>query len=426
MKYDFKKIGKFLEKKRNEMGLSLENLAMSGGLSVTTLCRLEKGKVPKKIDKAIKGYQKYCALLGLNLDEVDQIVAMSDPAELKTRLMLIESSIDLKQSLEEDIERLEQLEIFAPESPYIVFLKAKALFYSKQWEKAKAEALKVIDLTEEKNEENLRGAAYNILANYYYQKNDLSSAIEELEKGIEAFDGEERLDIYYALLSSKVIFLEQSGHLEDGQEELEELGENIHRISNTHVACLVYEYQAKVLLKHKKYEKALNKVLLGLKLASREQKFDQAFELWEVLGRIYEAKQDFESAERAYFKALKLEEKVTIPSLLITIYNRLGRLSMKQKKFNQAASYLEKALSYQESYSGPRLIEAIASQAELFIAQGKRDQAISTLKKGLELAEKLDVPAQAQKLVSLILDCMEETDENYFDYLKRFYQLSKV
>jgi tetratricopeptide (TPR) repeat protein len=295
---------------------------------------------------------------------------MEDPAEFKRRLQILEVSIDLKQSLEEDFKRLQYYES-SVESPYLSFLKAKTLFYMNRLVEAKDEAWKVIQLTEKENPDNLRSAAFNLLANYYFQRNEITTALEEIENGIEAFDGEERLEIYYALLSFKVILLEQSGRLEEGQEELEELIENIHLIPVSHIRCLVYEYQARVQIKYKKYDAALKTALSGLKMASKENFFNQAFELWEVLGQIYEAKEDFELAEHSYLKALALHKKLTNPTLIITLYNLLANLYMKQEKFDLAQSYLEKALSYRESYEGPRLLEAFASQGELFMKQGK-------------------------------------------------------
>jgi tetratricopeptide (TPR) repeat protein len=425
-RYDFKKIGKFLEKQRLAKGLSLENLAQKG-LSPSTIYRLEKGKPFKNMKKAINNYKKYCAaLLGLSLDHVQKRISMEEPAEFKRRLRILEVSIDQKQSLEEDLERLNFYESSIFKSPHLSFLKAKTLFYMNRLDEAKDEALKVIELTEKENPDNLRSAAFNLLANYYYRQNEITTALEEVEKGIEAFDGEERLDIYYGLLSFKVILLEQSGRLEEGQEELEELIEHIHLIPVSHIRCLVYEYEARVLLSYKKYDEALNTVISGLELASRENGFSQASALWEVLGRIYEVKKDWDLAERAYQKALKLGKATLAPSsALITVYNRLGRLAMKQEKLDQAEFYLEKALSYGESYAGPRLLEAYASQGELFMKQGKPQEAIPILQQGLELAEKLNIPAQAQNLVSLILDCIEEEDENYVHYLERFYKLSK-
>ncbi|MGA9173779.1 MAG: hypothetical protein WBZ33_07395 [Thermoactinomyces sp.] len=132
---------------------------------------------------------------------------MEDPAEFKRRLQILEVSIDLKQSLEEDFKRLQYYES-SVKSPYLSFLKAKTLFYMNQLDEAKDEAWKVIQLTEKENPDNLRSAAFNLLANYYFQRNEITTALEEIENGIEAFDGEERLEIYYALLSFKVILLE--------------------------------------------------------------------------------------------------------------------------------------------------------------------------------------------------------------------------
>jgi hypothetical protein len=52
---------------------------------------------------------------------------MEDPAEFKRRLQILEVSIDLKQSLEEDFKRLQYYES-SVESPYLSFLKGENPF----------------------------------------------------------------------------------------------------------------------------------------------------------------------------------------------------------------------------------------------------------------------------------------------------------
>lgn len=419
-KYDFKKIGKFLEKKRNEEGYSLEYLAMKGEQSITTLCRLEKGDGPKKIEKAIEAYEKYCSLFGFTVEEVYQIIRLEEPDELRTRLEIAEVSIDLKQSLKEDIERLEQLEVYAEvyskEKAWITFLKAKAFFYLGQLEKAKAAATKVIE-SEEANSENLKSAAHNLLANYYYANNDIPSALMEIEEGIKSFKGSSRMDVYYGLLSFKVLLLRNS------YEELEELIQNHHQIQNAHITCLVFECKARNELERKKYDKAICSAIAGLKIAAKEQKFDRSVELWEVLGKVYEEKGDFDTAERAYKKALKLEGKVD-QKLLTTIYNRLGYLKLKQDQLDQVQEYINHAFSI--DHVGPRILETYCLQGRLWIRKGKMKQAVSILEKGVKIAEKFGAKEAAQNIVTLLLSCLQENEPKYFEYLNTFFKLSQT
>lgn len=420
---DFQKIGKFLEQERLRRGYSLESVATTC-LSPSTIYRLEKGSF-KRIHKAIENYKKYCSLLELDWETVLQRIQVEHPNELQRRFQLLEISIDLKQSLEEDLSRLDELERFVLDSPFLHLLKAKAFFYLNRFKEAKKEAEHVIQLTQKDNPDNLRSTAFNILANCFYQKHDLASALTATEKGIAAFTGKARKDVYYMLLVNKVVYLERLGRLEEGQPELKELTRNIHFIATSKVACLVYEFQANLFLSHERFEDALHTAIEGLRLASRKDCYDQALELWRVLGQIYEAKQDWISAERAYQKALHLENKLTQVSPMITIYHRLAKLAMEQEKFEEAQRYLDQAFVYRNVYEGPRLLDAYECQGELYQQMGDLDKAIAVWEEGVAFAEKFPFSSQTKQMVSRILDGLNENDERYVPYLKRFFTLTK-
>lgn len=420
-----KEVGAFLKRQREAKGLRPEDL-VTKGLSKTTIRRIEAGKDLVREGKV----RLYCQQLGYEFREVCEILGYRDMGRLKKRLEEIEFDIDLAINLDQSFDELKEIASnLEPDHPYIPsvhFLKAKAHFYAGRYEKAENEAVTAIELSQKHQDTqmNIESISRNILSNVYYWQNRLKDSFEEIERAIERFDTSgDNHDRYHMMLLNKAVLLHKLGRLRDAEDILDYLlkeGKNIDRAA---LKASVYELQAEVKRQNKQYEQALQFAREGLKIVAMNQLYSRAFELWIVVGNIYEDLGDPDSAKSAYLRALKLEGKLPDSTMIGTGYACLGNLYRRQKDFKTAKIYFDKALTFESDDIS--FIDTLVGIAQLFLDQGMKESAIRPLQKALDMATIQGMTQKQYDICLLLTQCFEGIDNvQYINHLKLFHRIS--
>jgi tetratricopeptide (TPR) repeat protein len=382
----------------------------------------------------------YARALGHNLSEVEALFDSNAEAEsLLERVVLLEKCIDLEANgaTNPDIisSLLKELDVIPlPENhPYyqvVHYVRAKALFYIKKYERSKKELKKAISLAQKYSAHfshlNIEGCAYNILSNLtYWSEKDVPSALDYIDHAIESFrlDGE-RLGTYYMSLANKASFLENAGLFVDSGKIAEQLLPDRQKIERPLTKAAFCELIAKHRKRNKQYEQALDFANEGLQVASDSGQFDRAFLLLVTIGTIYKAMRKPVQAENTFRKALLFSPKVKNKALPIEAYNELGYLFMEQGQLEQAAKAFDNAMAV-EADDDRRKCKTMLGVGDLLLKQGKHLGASKPYHQALELAIKTRMKKREFDATLGLVRSYKHTDkEKYYIYLERLEQVA--
>lgn len=416
MKTILKKVGAALREKREELGWSLDQAAKTSGLSKTMCFRLERGDDTTKIDH----YETYAGALGLVFDELVNEIQGIDL--LHQELVWVETDIDLARGrdLLKTLRKIKELNI-SSKHPYmqiVEYLKGKAYFYSRKYEKAEKALRRAINLADRHIEKyahlNIITSAYNVLSNIYYAYNQYETALELANESTALFvEGGEREIEYHMALLNKCVFLEKLNRLSEAERIAQYLWENLHRIHKSDTQAAICEHYARIQIQmNNSYKEAREAIRLGLDISRRNNLPHRASDLALVWGKIHEMQNEERQAEHAYCQALRF-----LPT--IRVFNALGNMYLRYKNLDKAIESFKKSLDFELETNRPGYVEALIGLGKAYLLQNRKEEAIEVLKKAESLAH--DMRDKSQETSSLLAKAYKEIDET-----QRIHYLEKV
>jgi tetratricopeptide (TPR) repeat protein len=142
------------------------------------------------------------------------------------------------------------------------------------------------------------------------------------------------------------------------------------------------------------------------------------------LGHCYLGLKDYAKSEEHYHKALQVKN---IPSNVIAkIENDLGTLYMETRQFEQAEKLLQSSLAVREA---SKLEDAVCTTmtnlAEVYLEQGRTDEAFRLLERCSQLVEKYDTKAKKLQVLKLLAQAnrLVGNSDKAIDYYEQYIAL---
>lgn len=430
-----KEIGILLRNRRKELKKRQIDL-VDEVLSLSSISNIERGK--NKVGK--KTIAHLCSKLGLEYDKLDAYKRQEEKNHeirlfrLKLLLNSIETELDFVKLDKKIYSKLAgvKLEENHPYTSVVQYLLGKYFYKQEKYESAKVHFLRALELYNEFPElkdTNIKSACLYELGRIYHIENDLNQAMTCVNDGLKSFvENGERKYYKYHLLISKVIYLEKLELLDEAIDTLEkQMWPYIAEIG-TETQLNMYELQATLFNKKRKYEDAIKFAYKGIELARLEKNYDRCFELWTTLGVSYKHLGDIESAKLCFQTASSFEDKLRKKYLLpAKNYTELGLLHIMEKNFELAQPILEEAVKLsKKSRDGLRQFEAYNALGDCLLCQQKILEAIAIFEEAKRIAEAHpSFKKYEQKIVLKLAQYYKDINTTkHQKYFARFYEIS--
>jgi tetratricopeptide (TPR) repeat protein len=413
---EYIKMGRFLRKKRRQMGYSAENLAdnsISSG-SISNIERATKKVSRKKIDIL-------CRKLGFSIEELPRLMQEDSYLEIqqKNKLLSIEGQLELLHP-KKTYSLLKQVKIDEEDPLQILYLyiKGQCFYHREKWGTATNcfnQALDLILKFPEWADTNIRTGCLKELGRIaFFKDKDLEKALYYIDQAINSFkENGERSHLKYSSLISKALYLEKLDRTDESMDVLLDLWQQKEFINEIVVILLMYELRAILLLRKNHHSEAIEFAKEGLSIAQRNKEIERSVELFNTLGIIYMECNNFPEAEEKLLCAKELEGLVKQEHLLVSTYTKLGELYLKQENWEEAYSYLLKAIQLDSKEKDIlRHIEALEIYGNYFFLQNKLEEAIEPYETALGLAEKHAFTKMERSILVKLGVCYEGTDKD--------------
>ncbi|RAL22564.1 hypothetical protein [Thermoflavimicrobium daqui] len=144
-----------------------------------------------------------------------------------------------------------------------------------------SKGIKAVDNHPNSIRSNIKSTYYNEFSHVSYYQNDTNSALSYSKEGLKAFDADgDWTHLKYLLMVNQVNYLKNQSQIEEALNILGSMWQESHQIVNTEVLLNMYELQAELLNKTKRYQEATKFAMTGIELALIEKNDDRLFDLW--------------------------------------------------------------------------------------------------------------------------------------------------
>lgn len=381
-------------------------------LSAATISRIEKGWTSVS-EESVEAYAK---ALGFNFDQLkNMFIPSEDIVHIKRKLSMVEYCVEQRhfESIDADLKQLCIPEDH-PLQQVIHYIKGKAFFYMRKFDRSERELEKAISLSEKYADRfghlNIVGCAYNILSNIYYWTKGVQPALEASQKSVKSFDlSGERLDILQMSLVNHANFLGKAEHYGQAEEALREIREKHWPITRPLVRAKFFELLAEQKRRNKEYEEALDCAYESLRIAGDDNLTDQGVHALLVIGDIHNDLGESDQAKISYENALRFKDKVKHKALVADAYARLGRLFTYLHEFSKAEESFQKANEVPD-VDDYRQCTILLGVGDLLVKQQKFESAIPPLSQSLKLSRIHRLKEKEYDALSLLSDCYYHID----------------
>ncbi len=432
-----REMGQYLKSQRESLGLKIKDIVCPG-LSVKTIQRIEQGQTVSE-----KSLRLYCKQIGFPFHQLFQSERSDE--QLDQLLDQIDADLEFRLDIPQSIHQLDEIKSKIgsshPLMPRVLLLKAKGYLYAGKLDKAENEVVLCMDVSRKHDDtENILGMASLILGTINFYTRSLSVALEATEKAIWWF--EQAIDKwgtefkyysrYFLALMNKVSFLEKKEQLMSAGETIDKLVENLKQISKADWKATILETKGRLERERGRHLEAIKHLHMGLQVSVDHGLCEEAFQLWKVLGDVHRDLKQPAEAERCYFQALRLkdrilsegnseEEKNRRGAVISTAFTALAEMYVAQEQYDKAKHYFEQALQFESDDS--RFVDTYMGIGEMFLKRGKRESAHGPFQKALELAEEKGVFGKIPDIHSKLATCFQGTNETrYFYHLKMLHE----
>ncbi|MFC7439852.1 helix-turn-helix domain-containing protein [Laceyella putida] len=386
---EMSEVGKYIRKVRKERGLRLEDLS-DEHISTATISNIERGVPHVNKDKVLYLMNK----LGLDLSEVPDMVEKDTGSieSLQVKFTAIETMIQLGNT-QRALALLSDLsdEVLSQHQATIHYLKGRIHLAKRDWRKAERELSEAIRLAYQdpySPKANLEAASYLCLSECRAQHKDWEQVLKYVERGLDALVGEEESfeQTPVKLSLARIRSLHKLGRTDEALRGIEQVWTRLPEIRSRQLVIQMYTIRAELLREMKLYQDAIRYAREGSQIAVSSKEYDEMFHLWSVLAHAYKEAGQLVDAETAFEFVLELGDY----------------------------------LSNKEEW-----VRAICSLGQVYLMQGKMEQARETLKQALELAERIHHGMLTSAALILLGQVMKNMN-HYLDAIEYFKRAGKV
>jgi tetratricopeptide (TPR) repeat protein len=354
--------------------------------------------------------------LDISLDAIPTLLLnkQEEIKELNFRLLGVDS-LHQSENTHKALEILDSLNIDDrhPLAAKAHLLRGRCLSKEGKLKKAERSFYKAIQLaSQSEDNENIESWSFNELAIACYLQNDLESALQFVESGIDAFNRKGKREYLYWLLTlNKAIYLQRMNKIGESMSVVLQVWDLLDTIPQ-HYVINFYWLRAELLRQSDDLKDAEKYALEGAEIARRYRENELLFELWTLLGTIYVDAEKWDKAEFSLDQALAI--KVS-EHKLVTTYAWLGRLYTEQKQWEKAIEVLNKALELGEKYNDvSRYEETLRYMGDYYREKGEPREAIKHYQKVLNLSEKHNLKKTQYIALLRLAQCWEGIDKEEF------------
>ncbi|MBH8605907.1 tetratricopeptide repeat protein [Thermoactinomyces sp. CICC 10522] len=433
-----KQIGELLKKQRKKIGKKQIEL-VDDILSRSIISRIEKGDPTVPRDKL----NHYTSKLGLILDDLEYTtINVEDWKEVRQQIELIENLVEFcnvaqNQRTQTEIKLMNDAlndldKIALPDNhPYrqiVHYIRGKAFFYQKKYDRSKNELHAAIDLAQKYQNNfrylNIEACSYNILSNIAYWEEGLKPALDYIERAVKAFDREgERKQEYFMTMTNYAVFLDNLGLYGEAERVIASILPESVQIRWPATGATVYELLAKQKHRSRQYHQALQYALEGLQISAKAKLYDRATIILLEIGGIYEDQDKHDNAEGAYQHSLSFANQVVNKSLPAKAYNRLGELYVRREQIEKAENVFEHATTI-EADDRVRC-DTLIGKGKVLLKKKKFREAVEPLKEALKLARMWNEKQKEFDVLVYLSQCFKVIDRQaYFNHLELLHEVT--
>lgn len=408
---------------RKKKGYRQEDLALEGFLSTGTISRMERGSVSVSREKVTF----LCEQLGVAIEKYQQESDKTDEVDVSLQLLSIENHLNM---ISPD-EAWEELRTVKPESEshrvWALYLKGR--YWEKKGKKEKAKVIysQIVENDDpELRQHNFIPASYQALGRISFYEDCPDKAMECVTKGIDSFykDGEQE-HIFYFLLISKVIYLEELNRYEEALLEIEDLWSKKDHIDSREVILSMYEIKTRILTKLSKFEQAITLATEGLSMARVNRMYDHASYLWVALGECYNQQNKIQNTEICFQSAIKMGSHMQNRFFISKIYIQMGKLYQQLNAPQKAYEMFTTAIYKSKENSNKILLaESLECIGDYYLQYEKIEKAKKSYEESLNIYKRLHKQKRIRELLLKMASCYRDSDRaKYYDLLDEYHQI---
>ncbi|TCW38912.1 tetratricopeptide repeat protein [Laceyella sacchari] len=412
---EMSEVGKYIRKVRKERGLRLEDLS-DQHISTATISNIERGVPHVNKDKVLYLMNK----LGLDLSEVPDMIEKDTGSieSLQVRFTAIETMIQLG-NYQRALALLSDLsdEVTSQHQATIHYLKGRIHFIKRDWRKAERELSEAIRLAYQdpySPKVNLEAASYLCLSECRMQHKDWEQALKYVERGLDALTDEEEIfeQMHVKLLLARIENLQKLDRADEALRGVDEVWALLPQIRSRQLILQTYALRAELLRKMKLYQDAIRYAREGSQIAVGSKEYGGMFRLWSVLAHSYQDAGQLADAEVAFEFVLELGEHVNDKEDLVQASCSLGQVYLMQGKMEQARDILKQALDMAERIHHGLL----TSTALILLGQAMKNMnhyldAIEYFQSAGKIADKNKLKDRVYLCYYELADCYEKIGE---------------
>jgi tetratricopeptide (TPR) repeat protein len=414
-------MGEVIRKVRKERGLRLEDLA-DENISPATVSNIERGVAHVSPEKVTYLLEK----LELPMSKLPEML-IQEQVELKRVKFSLLTISTLRQIgyVDDALSKLEELKLDET-NPYIAhayFYKGKCYMAKKKWKQAERSFYNALRSAQQNayQENNMEAASYLLLGICSNNQGNLDQALVYINDGLDAYyeEGDMR-HVKHLLHKHKGIMLQKLGRITEAMQLVQDSWYLLTDLDDIETTLGFYWLRAELSRQTGLINEAIEYAVEGIDIARRNKQYSAMFDLWIVLGTIYTAQKDWETAETSFLMARKLEEKIPIDQRWVTVYSRTGDLYLKQNKLPEAFEYFQHAIRYATKFQDvPQLVSNLVHTGDLCQLMNDTNKAIHFYEQGIAIAQKHLYKDMEWKIWYNLAGCFDGNDEQKFQHCMR-------
>jgi len=297
--------------------------------------------------------------------------------------------------------------------------------YLYQYSEALNYAHEAIKTSDDADDYDFTGYAYNLIGLIFKEQNDYKKALINYQQALKIFlkskDSEGLADSYSFLGSlyyKQSLYSQAIGYYQKSKQIRESLHDSKGISSSISNLALVFRDKGQ-------YDSALYILSDGLKILETEHNKKEQANLYNLIGSIYLKDKKYKLALSYYNKAVTLREELGIESDLAASYVNLGLLYKELNLHDTSLNYLKKALDLYKELNDKKNIAATLNHiGGYFVNLNMYNEALKnyleSLYLSMELEDKTDIANAYTNIGTIYLEI------NYFEKAKNYFEEALV
>lgn len=414
-------MGEVIRKVRKERGLRLEDLA-DENISPATVSNIERGVAHVSPEKVTYLLEK----LELPMSKLPEMLVQEQVELTRVKFAILTIST-LRQIgyIDDALSKLEELKL-DDSHPYVAhayFYKGKCYMAKKKWKQAERSFYNALRSAQQNSyqDNNMEAASYLLLGICSKRQGNSVQALEYINDGLNVFyESGDMTHIKHLMYKHKGLILQELGRTTEAMQLVQDAWHLLSEVDDIETTLGFYWLRSELSRQTGLISEAIEYAIEGIDIARRNRQYSAMFDLWIVLGTIYTAQRDWETAETSFLMARKLEEKIPIDQRWVTVYSRTGILYLKQNKLAEAYEYFQHAIRYATKFQdAPQLVSNLVLTGELCQSMNDTNKAIHCYEQAIEISQKHKFRDLEWKIWYNLAACFDGQDELKFQHCMR-------